>query len=164
MILQRSELELTYLRHQQRKLRELYPGTLESEIHPVPTDDFYDDYRLMVHCPEIQRFYELLYPRDEKEISSVVLGVAGEAALHSLWCDRGRSDGERISFVRFGQRPLVKAAAELLASYDLGDPRDLVMRGGLSIELRPVATQRFADRVYPHVHVSMRRGLKNGVR
>ena len=164
MTLQRSELELTYLRHLQRQLRALYPGQLESEILAIPTSGFYDDYRLLAHCPEMQHIYDLLYPRDEKQITRTVMDIAGENALRTLWCDRGRSDGKRISFTSFRSKPLATAAALFLDGHGFGATEDIVTRGGFAIELSPEASERFAKRVYPHVHVSMRRGLRNGVR
>lgn len=164
MILQRSELELTYLRHLQRRLRAAYPGQLESEILGVPTSGFYDDYRLLVHCPEMQHIYDLLYPRDEKRVTRAVMDIAGESALRTLWCDRGRSDGKKISFSNFRTIPLTTSAALLLDSYGFGATEDIITRAGFAIELSPESSEQFAKRIYPHVHVSMRRGLRSGVR
>jgi hypothetical protein len=164
MMLQRSELELTYLRHIQRQLRASYPGQLESEILTIPTRGFYDDHRLLVHCPEMQHIYDLLYPRDEKQVTRIAMDIAGEHGLRTLWCDRGRSDGTRISFANFRSKPLTTSAALLLDSHGFGATEEITTKGGFAIELSPEESERFAKRVYPHVHVSMRRGLRSGVR
>lgn len=164
MILQRCELEQTYLRHQLRQLRLLYPGTLKHEYEPVTTDGFYDDYRLMVHCPEMQRVYELLYPRDEHTISPEALAVAGEGALRSLWVERGRSDGKRISFTNFRRKEPTVITAKWLKSLGYGNGIDSVQPGGTTILFDQATTERFAREIYPKTHITMRKGLRSGRR
>lgn len=162
--MQRSELEQTYLRHQLRQLRRLYPGNLEHEYEPVSTDGFYDDYRLMVHCPEMQRVYELLYPRDERTISREVLAIAGHSALQTLWTDRGRSDGKRISFTNFRHPEPTVVTAQWLESLGYGRAAESVQPGGTTILLDQLTSERLAKTIYPSVHVSMRKGLRSGHR
>lgn len=162
--MQRCELEQTYLRHQLRRLRLIYPGELEHEFQPVGTEGFYDDCRLLVHCPEMQRVYDLLYPRDEKQITHQALAIAGPGALATLWCDRGRSDGKRISFTNFRSNKPTLVVAQWLESLGYGSVVDIVMPTGTAIQLDEAATTRFAKDVYPAVHVTMRKGLRSGRR
>lgn len=164
LTLQRCELEQTYLRHQLRQLRRVYPGELEHEFQAIGTDGFYDDCRLLVHCPEMQRVYDLLYPRDEKCVSPQVLAIAGPAALASLWSDRGRSDGKTISFASLRSKQSTLVAAEWLDSLGYGSASELIQPSETSIRLSEDATKRFAKDVYPLVHVTMRKGLRSGRR
>lgn len=164
LTLQRCELEQTYLRHQLRQLRSTYHGELEHEFHAIGTDGFYDDCRLLVHCPEMQRVYDLLYPRDEKRITPQVLAIAGFGALTTLWCDRGRSDGKRISFTNFRSNEPTVATAQWLESLGYGAMSDIVASSGTAIQLGESETLHFAKDVYPHVHTTMRQGLRSGSR
>lgn len=163
LVLQRTELEYDYLQHQLTQLRRSYPGKLEVDQQPIPGDGFYDEYRIMVHCPELARVYELLYPRDKKFLSPTILQIVGAQAMASLWCDQGRSDGKRLSFLRIRPWTSVKRAIQLLEErgYDASCYRQCD-RGGLAMTLE--ASQKLARELYQEVHVSMRRGLVRGTR
>lgn len=160
MLLQRSELELTYLRHQQRQLRQAYSGELESEIQQIPTNSFYDDYRLAVHCPQMRHVYDLLYPRDEKRITKELLLIAGPGALPTLWCDRGRHDGKRITFGNFRDRAPTTATALWLEDLGYGATEETIQRDGRSIRLSEGASRRFAEAIYQKVHPTLRKELR----
>lgn len=164
MIIQRSELEQTYLRHQLFELRRDYPGKLETDLVPVPTDGFYDDDRLMVHAPELDRVYELLYPQDTKTISEQVIKIVGLAGLVALWCDCGRSDGKRISFALPRGIAATAVASRWLSSAGMGPASRMISPSRGILGLDQSASQTFARLVYPLAHASMRKGLLRGTR
>lgn len=162
--MQRIELEQTYLRHQLSELRRSYPGKLEADLQPVETDHFYDDWKLMVHCPELERVYELLYPRDAKTISEEVVDIVGLAGLVSLWCDRGRSNGKRVSFGLPRGVSATDIVPRWLARAGYGAARNMKTKNHGSIRLDEEHSQKFARDIYPLTHVTMRKGLLRGTR
>lgn len=164
LVLRRIELEQTYLRHQLNELRKSYPGKLEVDLQPVETDHFYDDWRLMVHCPELERVYELLYPRDTKTISDEVIDIVGQAGLVSLWCDRGRSDGKRLTFTLPRGMYASKPVARWLSLSGYGPAYRMQQRHHGTLRLDEEHSKKFARDFYPITHPTMRKGLLRGTR
>lgn len=54
----------------------------------LATDGYYDNERLRIRSDSLMRAYELLYPRDERCLSEVVLSIVGQQGLAALWSDR----------------------------------------------------------------------------
>ena len=91
--IRRPETQRPYIDHQLRRLRKLHDGPVEAALDLVSTELVYDDFRMVLHAPELWRCYELLYPRDEFTISQEVLDIVGRPGLLALWCDQGRWKG-----------------------------------------------------------------------
>lgn len=130
----------------------------------MPRESFYDDYLLMVHCPELQRVYDILYHRDVKTITPEVLALAGSGGLVSLWCDRGTSSRRRISFHGLRKADLAMKVAIWLErlGYPVAAPG--LYAPGRVVRLDEASTAKLARDLYPLVHSSMRKGLLHGER
>ena len=89
----RPETEKPYLSHQLKLLREAHPGKLDTHWDMLPTDGFYDKFRLRVRSDELYRAYELMYPRDKKIITPQIISITGIPGISALWSDRGRVVG-----------------------------------------------------------------------
>lgn len=83
----RPEPERSYLLHQARALRSVHDGPLEIVRDRMATDDYYDNERLRIHSGDLMRAYELLYPRDERQLTFEVLSITGQQGLAAMWCD-----------------------------------------------------------------------------
>lgn len=86
----RRETDARYLRFLLRRLRQSYDGTLDYVYDTIASDGFYDTHRFRVHAPELYRVYELLYPRDELQLTPEAMTVGGFALLSLLWAEGGR--------------------------------------------------------------------------
>lgn len=89
----RSETEKQYHNHQLRQLKLSHPGLLDYYWDQIPTDGFYDKWRLRVRSDELYRAYELMYPRDHKVITPQIISIVGMPGISALWSDRGRVVG-----------------------------------------------------------------------
>ena len=89
----RPETEKPYLNQQLKLLREAHPGKLDTHWDMLPTDGFYDKFRLRVRSDELYRAYELMYPRDKKVVTPQIISITGMPGVSALWSDRGRVVG-----------------------------------------------------------------------
>lgn len=77
-------------------LHKAHDGRLDAICDVVQADGFYDDRRIRVHSPDLDRVYELLYPRDERTLTPEVLAITGRLGLAALWCDTGTASKTRV--------------------------------------------------------------------
>ena len=125
----RSEVDRTYLTHQLRTLKHTHDGAVDYLADRVPTDGFYDLERIRFHGDLLWRVYELLYPKDEKYISSDVLKVAGIHGLTALWIDQGKVIGWFNGPMEFGPRALGGRSI-------IGDPRNQKMQSVMNLKIK----------------------------
>jgi hypothetical protein len=85
----RPELEVTYLRHQLRLLRESHSGDIRVVHDTLPGQEPYGRVRARLQSDSLWRAYELLCPYDRRKISANVLDVTGIEGFAALWADRG---------------------------------------------------------------------------
>lgn len=73
-------------------LRRLHPRP-DFKVHwsRLSVNSIYDDVVAEFSCPELWGAYNLLYPRDQRRITTEALRAAGLAGLTAAWLD----DGER---------------------------------------------------------------------
>lgn len=98
LILRRGETQRTYLDHQLRRLRREHVGAIDAVWDVVPSEGFYDDYRVCLHGEGLYHVYDMLYPRDTYTITRPVLDLCGMQGLASMWTDRAAL---KPSFVQF---------------------------------------------------------------
>lgn len=77
------------MRYIGRRLRSAHAGPLETVFDVLPGEMFYDVHRLRVHSPELYRVYELLYPRDCRQLTTEAMGVGGRHLFAALWIQGG---------------------------------------------------------------------------
>lgn len=128
-------------------------------IDRIDTDGFYDKIRARFHCDDLWRAYELMYPRDDKQITREILDITGRQGLIALWSDFGRLNGHRSAVG--GRRS--HADTELLAAWatDLGFPATAsVMRNGDKLlRFDKHSTVLLVHELKPDLHYTMRRKL-----
>jgi hypothetical protein len=85
----RPEMEMTYLRHQLRLLREAHGQSLQVVYDTLPGQEPYGRVRARLQSESLWRAYEILYPWDQRCITPAILDMTGLAGFVSLWLDRG---------------------------------------------------------------------------
>ncbi len=93
----RSEEYRNFSKWQLKLLKQLHEGPIDYLEDRLPTNGFYDYERFRFHGEELYRAYELLYPRDERYISTEVLHITSKKGLAMMWFDCGRIKGRRGS-------------------------------------------------------------------
>lgn len=155
----RSETESTYLTHQVRTLRRLADAPSDFVIDRIDTDGFYDKIRARLHCDDLWRAYELMYRRDEKQITREILDITGLQGLIALWSDYGRLNGLRSAVG--GRRS--HEVTELLAEWatDLGFPAtaSFIRNGDKLLRFDKHSTAKLIHDLKPKLHYTMRRKL-----
>jgi hypothetical protein len=153
--IRRPETEKTYLDHQLRRLRKLHDGPVESAMDLVSTESVYDDFRVVLHAPELWRAYELLYPRDEFTVTEEVLNIVGRTGLLALWCDQGRVKGRGAYFLL--RRP--EAEMALLAEWVRGLGYAAFINDSI-VRLGDSTLRQFQKDMREIIHPSMRHTLR----
>lgn len=155
----RNETESTYLTHQVRTLRRLADSPSDFVIDRIDTDGFYDRIRARLHCDDLWRAYELMYRRDEKQLTREILDITGIQGLIALWSDYGRLNGLRSAVG--GRRS--HEATELLAEWatDLGYPAtaSVIRNGDKLLRFDKHSTAKLIQELKPQLHYTMRRKL-----
>ena len=156
--LKRSETERIYLGSQIYQLRQDHPGPVEVVWDRVPTDGFYDLDRARLQSDELWRAYDLLYPRDEFNLSREVLDLCGVIGLATLWLDHGAWVG-RAGEIRGRHTPDQKRLlAEWIRSMGFGAEAKFV-NGVCRLSLPADSMREIKPVIRPHVHQTMRNKL-----
>jgi len=158
--IRRPETERGELSWQLRCLQELHDGPLEWVRDRVPSDGFYDMHRLRIHGEGLYRAYELLCPRDERQLTPELLDLLGDQVLAVLWSDVGKWSRHRIAFSGGA------VTGEEWSLYD-GWLRDRGFSPKLwwnhgtpcRVRLGPMDSGRFKESAAPHLHYLQRRRL-----
>jgi hypothetical protein len=158
--LRRTELEKTYLDHQLRRLRKVHDGPIEADWDILPTNGFYDDHRVRLHCEELYHVYELLYPRDERTITPEILEIAGSEGLAALFTDRASLGVSTIQLGTFPNSREVLVIERWLRG--LGYPPFTTTRSTARrfVYLSGEAAQRLKRNVWPLLHPVIRAKFK----
>lgn len=136
-------------------MRKLHDGPVDAALDLVSTELVYDDFRIVLHAPELWRVYELLYPRDEFTISQEVLDIVGRQGLVAFWCDQGRWKGS--SAYLSIRRP--EDEMTLLAEWIRGMGYN-TMEGDGAIYLERSTLRQFQKDMRELIHSSMRHTLR----
>ena len=158
--LSRSELERSYLDHQSRILRKYHDGPVDVVWDRIATNGFYDKERIRLRGEGLWRAYELLCPRDKREISPAVLDIVGLNGLTALWMDQGRFLGRRGQIKGRYSDQEYEEIAKWIRSFGI---KATVHRNHLcAIEIiigrEPI--QDFVSLIRPYTHVSMKKKLR----
>lgn len=160
--LRRLETELPYLEHQIRKLRRVHDGPLDVHRDALPGDGFYDVHRARLTSPALHRAYELLYPRDEKQLSTQVMAIAGAGGMAAIWLDFGRwESGRRPALCGHYSEPEYRVLERWLQEQGV-DTHKLVdsQRKRRGMAIAPDSVARAMHLLRPHVPRCMRPKLR----
>lgn len=126
--MQCCETKRNYLRFVLRRLRQSHDGPLEYVCDTLPTEGFYDIHRFRLHAPELYRVYELLYPRDQLQLSAEAMAVGGLQLLAMLWSAGGTLTREGPAF----HHPLIRDAAPVMIAWlrEQGFPQCFIYHAG----------------------------------
>ena len=148
----RPETEKPYLNHQIKLLREAHLGKLDTYWDMLPTDGFYDKFRLRVRSDELYRAYELMYPRDKKVITPQIISIVGMPGIAALWSDRGRVVGRLGKILtRWSDEE-----NEHLAQYITQKGYECMATKGSGVRFSRTSTKELIDVLRPHTHRCMR--------
>ena len=152
----RPETEKLYLNHQLKVLKGCHPGKLDYFWDVLPTDGFYDKFRLRLRSDELYRAYELMYPRDKKVITPQIVSITGMHGVTALWADKGRVVGRLGKLVTgWGHNE-----NEYMANWinDQGFRCRAVRK--LGVQFTRESTKPMIDELRPYMHRSMRGKFK----
>lgn len=122
----------------------------------LATDGFYDDERVRIRSDALMRAYELLYPRDERTLSTKVLSITGQRGLVALWCDRAviERGGVILKLGRpLGGAPLIREWMSGFGVHGVAWPNQRVYSG---VRLPRVEAVKALRLIRPLLHPSMR--------
>ena len=148
----RPETEKPYLNYQVKLLREAHPGKLDTHWDMLPTDGFYDKFRLRARSDELYRAYELMYPRDKKVITPQIISITGMQGVAALWSDRGRVVGRLGKILtRWGDDE-----NEFLAEYISQQGYECMVTKGSGVRFSRTSTKEVINALRPFTPRCMR--------
>ena len=148
----RPETEKPYLNHQLKLLRDAHPGKLDTHLDMLPTDGFYDKFRLRVRSDELYRAYELMYPRDKKIITPQIISITGMPGISALWSDRGRVVGRLGKILTRWKDD----ENQFLAEYISQQGFECMVTKGSGVRFSRASTKELIDVLRPLTHRCMR--------
>ena len=148
----RPETEKPYLNHQLKLLRDAHPGKLDTHLDMLPTDGFYDKFRLRVRSDELYRAYELMYPRDKKIITPQIISITGMPGISALWSDRGRVVGRLGKILTRWKDD----ENQFLAEYISQQGFECMTTKGSGVRFSRTSTKELIDVLRPLTHRCMR--------
>ena len=98
--IRRDERERPYLSYQLFSLRRAAQGPSDDVRDTLTSKGFYDTERIRFTAAGLEAAYQLLYPRDERFISSDVLNIVGLHGLTALWLDQGKINASKRGVIR----------------------------------------------------------------
>lgn len=146
--MQCCETKRNYLRFVLRRLRQAHDGPLDYVYDTIPTDGFYDIHRFRLHAPELYRVYELLYPRDELQLTNEGMAVGGLQLMAMLWSAGGTITRDGPAF----HHPLLRESAPVMIAWlrSQGFPQCFIYHAGhTSLYTRGDTARRLAAALLP---------------